>query len=97
MQERDTMTCPQCFVGKLQPRQSAFTGVLDGVFLSVPDMQAHICDVCGYREFAESALIQLEALLGELPPPGASARAENKRVEPEQEAFDRLRSFRLKP
>lgn len=40
----------------------AYTHVVNGVLMSVPEMPAWQCDICGYHEFDQHALRRLERL-----------------------------------
>lgn len=58
------MNCPNCFVGRLTEQPMLFTDIAYDQLLAVPNMPAHLCDVCGYIEYDESALLALFRLLG---------------------------------
>jgi hypothetical protein len=49
----------------------AYTRVINGLFVSVPDMPTHTCDICGYQEFGTEALLILESLVSR---PGSDNR-----------------------
>lgn len=97
MQQNDALTCPHCLVGLMKPGNATFTGVLRGVFISVPDMDAVICDVCGAREFSNDALIGLEALTGSMNASAEPIRQTTRLTPAEQDLINQLRSSRLKP
>ncbi len=56
--------CPNCFVGRLTEQPMLFTDIVYDSLLAVPDVPAHLCDVCGYIEYHEGALVALFNLLG---------------------------------
>ncbi len=97
MQQNDALTCPHCLVGLMKSGKATFTGVLYGMFLSVPDMDAFICDICGAREFSTDALVGLEALTGMMNATVEPSRQISRLTPAEQELINRLRSSRLKP
>lgn len=97
MQQNDALTCPHCLVGLMKPGTVTFTGVLNGAFISVPNMDAVICDVCGAREFSNDALIGLEALTGTMSAASEPTRQTTRLTPAEQDLINRLRSSRLKP
>ncbi len=97
MQQNDALTCPHCLVGLMKPAKATFTGVLRGSFISVPDMDAVICDVCGAREFSNDALIGLEALIGNMNATVEPTRQSYRLTPAEQDLINRLRGTRLKP
>ncbi|KXK22480.1 MAG: hypothetical protein UZ15_CFX003001051 [Chloroflexi bacterium OLB15] len=97
MQQNDALTCPHCLVGLMKPGTATFTNVLFGLFISVPEMDAVICDVCGAREFSNDALSGLEALTGSMNPAEEPSRQTARLTPAEQDLINRLRSSRLKP
>lgn len=68
-EQRPRYLCPECRIGALNPRQAFFCSWVGGQFLTVPDFPAWICDVCGRREYDQSALQELQALLDLKPAP----------------------------
>jgi YgiT-type zinc finger domain-containing protein len=89
------LTCPQCQIGLLQPTETTYSGVHHGMLISVPNMPSWTCDICEHHEFDEAALIQIEALVGQLSLPTEVAQRSAKRapIESEMPAAPR----RLKP
>jgi hypothetical protein len=89
------VTCPHCQIGYLQPTETTYTGVHNGMMVSVPNMTSWTCDICEHHEFDEAALIQIEALVGQSSLPTEVARRSSKRapIESEMPATPR----RLKP
>lgn len=55
--------CPRCTVGRCTPQTTTFADVYHGQLLSIPNLRAHICDVCHFVEFEQETL---EALWQEL-------------------------------
>ena len=55
--------CPRCTVGRCSPREMIFSEVHQGQLLAIPNVLAHVCDVCNFVEFAQETL---EALWQEL-------------------------------
>ncbi len=76
MSEESVYPCPQCQIGVLQPQRMAYVRVINGLFVSVPDMPTYTCDVCGYQEFGTEALLVLESLVGR---PDADSRTHHPR------------------
>jgi YgiT-type zinc finger domain-containing protein len=70
MPDKTSPSCPRCQMGYLQPVLSTYTRVHNHMLLSVPDVPAWKCDICQYLEYDDTALIEIEALVGqpELPP-----------------------------
>ncbi len=59
------ISCPRCFVGRYRLDTAVYICMYDDKLLSMPNMPAYHCDICGYSEFDESALWRLQELLGE--------------------------------
>ncbi|MBN2554546.1 MAG: YgiT-type zinc finger protein [Anaerolineales bacterium] len=57
------LACPDCRVGNLKLGHASFFTDVDGAVITLPDFPAWICDLCGYREYDNSALSKLQALL----------------------------------
>ena len=64
MSDQSAYPCPQCQIGLLQPKPMPYVRVVNGMFVSVPDMPTYTCDLCGYQEFGHEALLVLETLVG---------------------------------
>jgi YgiT-type zinc finger domain-containing protein len=77
MSDSEALLCPQCQIGHLQPGRQTYVRVHGDMVISVPDMPALTCDVCGYHEFEQHALIEVEALVSEAKRP-VSARSTPK-------------------
>jgi len=76
MSGKSTQLCPQCQIGHQQPVRLTYVRVERGMVISVPDMPAQTCDVCGFQEFERESLWRLEALIGQVgltPNPARSA------------------------
>ena len=41
-----------------------YVRVVDGMVMSIPDTPAYTCDVCGYHEFDQTSVAQVDALVG---------------------------------
>ena len=95
MTKSAAFTCPQCQIGFLQPTETTYSGVHHGMLISVPNMPSYTCDLCEHHEFDVSALIQIEALVGQLSLPTEVARhsAKPSRIENDVPTAQR----RLKP
>jgi hypothetical protein len=70
----------------------AYVRIINGLFVSVPDMPTHTCDVCGYQEFGTEALLVLESLVSH---PGADNHA--PRSTPRVTPVEPGRTHPLKP
>ncbi|NWF69337.1 MAG: YgiT-type zinc finger protein [Chloroflexi bacterium] len=70
MSQRMSYTCPRCQIGQCRPVTLTYTRLYQGTLLSVPDMPAWTCDICGLQEYDQQMLGQLERLIGQgsLPP-----------------------------
>jgi hypothetical protein len=97
MPDHNALICPQCLIGMMKSKNVTYTGVLEGLFVSVPNIDALICDVCGCREYPPHALLPLEALFGELPLPTDDERPTAKWQTADELLLDRLRGHRPKP
>lgn len=73
-QGEKALVCPRCGLGRMQAGEATYSGVHDGMLLSVPHMSSESCDVCGLLEFSVSALAQIGVLVGELNIGGANDR-----------------------
>ena len=57
--------CPRCQIGRCSLKSATYTRLHNGMIVSVPDMPAYLCDVCGYQEFDGGAMSDLIAMLEE--------------------------------
>jgi len=64
MSDQFAYSCPYCQIGYCQPEQATYVRMQDGMLISVPDMPVWTCDICGYQEFDQEAMANLDALLG---------------------------------
>ncbi len=72
--------CPRCTVGRCRPRKTTFAEVYHGQLLSVPNVNAFVCDVCHFAEFEQATLETLwEELYGDGPLEDFQAFAGQKR------------------
>ena len=85
MSESAALSCPQCQIGLLQSTETTYSGVHHGMFISMPNMPSWTCDICQYHEFDETALRQIEALVGQLSLPTEVAQRSTKRTPIENE------------
>lgn len=85
MSNSAALSCPQCQIGLLQPTQTTYSGLHNGMVISVPNMPSWTCDICQHHEFDDSALNQIEALVGQLGLPTEVARRSAKRTPIENE------------
>lgn len=53
------MLCPRCGVGQCEQQVTPYVDVIDGCFLSVPNVAVFVCDVCHYAEFDQNSLKSL--------------------------------------
>jgi C4-type Zn-finger protein len=88
------LTCPQCQIGVLQPTATTYSGIHHGMLISVPNMPSYMCDICEYHEFEVSALIQIEALVGQLSLPTEVARRSANRTHIESDIPTAPRRFK---
>lgn len=86
MSNSAALSCPQCQIGYLQPTETTYSGVHHGMLISVPNMPSLTCDICEHREFDDAAVVQIEALVGQLGLPTEVARQSAKRTPLESEA-----------
>ena len=56
-------SCPQCRVGKLNIRKITFFTWVDGDLITVPSFPVWVCDVCGWQEHHNKALVWLDIVL----------------------------------
>jgi len=61
--------CPECQVGALRAANVSYIARMHGRLVTVPDFPAWVCDVCGRREYDETALAELRAMLESGAPP----------------------------
>jgi hypothetical protein len=66
MSDTASYACPRCQIGHLHQAKATFIAMYLGVLLSIPDLDAWMCDICQYREFDYTALSQVELLTGPL-------------------------------
>lgn len=55
--------CPECHLGSLHASTAFYCTSIGGQFITIPDFPAWVCDVCGLREYDESALLDLRTIL----------------------------------
>jgi protein-arginine kinase activator protein McsA len=58
--------CPRCQIGHLQPAKTAFTRIINGAVVSVPEVKVYTCDVCAYQDFDRVTLARLQTMLGSI-------------------------------
>ena len=82
MNEAKTMgyACPRCTVGRCTHRKTTFAEVYHGQLLSIPNINAYVCDVCHFAEFEQETLDALwDELYGEGPGESRQTPAGQKR------------------
>ncbi len=89
--------CPRCQIGNLHAHKATYTLVHHGMLLSVPDMTAWQCDICGYTEFDYDTLTEIEALTGRLGIPEDPVRPASKLPTVESDPAETKLPHRLKP
>lgn len=67
-------SCPRCQIGRLTLKVAPYINVEHGLFISIPDVKTYECDVCGFREVDEVALLQLDTLVDD----GSVSEPENR-------------------
>lgn len=74
MSEKGFFLCPHCQIGHLRAQTAPYVTVEDDLFLSVPDAKLWSCDICGYQEFDDAVLLQVEQLIGQSRATGQAQR-----------------------
>lgn len=64
MPEPARSTCPRCQIGLMRATQLPYTVIENGKLVSVPEMPARVCDVCGNRDFDRESVKRLYLMLG---------------------------------
>ena len=64
MPEQARSTCPRCQIGLMRATQLPYTVIENGKLVSVPEMAARVCDVCGNRDFDRESVKRLYLMLG---------------------------------
>lgn len=67
--------CPECQMGHLHRRYTAYYTWLGEELITVPDFPTWVCDICGRREYDTIALTRLSMILS----PDAGQPASNVR------------------
>lgn len=57
------MPCPECQAGKMHRTVVTYLTYIGEELISVPDFPAWVCDICGRREYDQTALNQLSLIL----------------------------------
>ena len=100
MAEQPRSTCPRCQIGLMRATQLPYTVIENGKLVSVPDMPARVCDVCGNRDFDREAVKRLYLMLGAARrrrrEPGTADRAAAPTGAPERAARRTTRTPRPK-
>ncbi len=55
--------CPECQVGVIRRQGSTYYTWIENELVIVPDFPCWVCDVCGHRDWDQSAVLQLGMLL----------------------------------
>jgi YgiT-type zinc finger domain-containing protein len=61
--ENPIMPCLECQAGKMHRSVVTYLTYIGEELISVPDFPAWVCDICGRREYDQSALNQLSLIL----------------------------------
>lgn len=77
-----SVPCPECQAGLMRERFITYFTWLGKELITVPDFPAWVCDFCGHREYDESAIAMLNALLN--PEAGKPARRTKRSPQPDQ-------------
>lgn len=56
--------CPNCHIGTLRETRTTYVRQLGETFVSVPNVLAWVCDICGEHTYDQETIDRLEALLG---------------------------------
>lgn len=64
MPEPLRLTCSRCQIGQMRETRLPYTVIEHNKLVSVPDMPARVCDVCGNRDFDREAVKRLYLMLG---------------------------------
>ncbi len=59
----DRKYCPDCQVGIMKKQGATYYTWIENELVIVPDFPCWVCDVCGRRDWDQSAVFQLGALL----------------------------------
>ena len=72
--------CLRCTVGRCTPRHTTFAEIYHGHLLSIPNVNAFVCDVCHFAEFEQATLDALwEKLYGDGQLDGRQSTSAQKR------------------
>jgi YgiT-type zinc finger domain-containing protein len=93
----DQVACPRCQIGNLQAETGTYSGIHNGMLLSVPNMPVWKCDLCEYQEFDYDALTNIEALAGRFGMPDDPVRPTSKRTPLDSDSLDQNLPSRIKP
>lgn len=91
MSDTPALICSQCQIGHFHTESRPYVRVVDGMLLSVPNMPALICDVCGYQDFDREGLTRVEALLGHVGSHARTGRSMTKVTLQEAKPSQRLK------
>lgn len=86
--------CPECQVGVIRRDGSTYYTWIENELIIVPNFPCWVCDVCGHREWDQSAVFNLGMILSPSagtsafdrvrPPSGAAGKAGNHKAKPRQ-------------
>lgn len=93
----DQVACPRCQIGNLNATTATYSATFNGMLLSVPNVPAWKCDICGYLEFEDDALAQIEGLVGHFGLPDDRTRPASKIPPMDSDQPDKNLPHRLKP
>lgn len=63
MESHTSFPCPRCQIGHCQPIQTTYVQMYGDQLISIPDVAAWRCDICGLQEFNPEALLHISKLL----------------------------------
>ena len=55
--------CPECQVGLIQRKKGTYYTWIENEMVIVPDFPGWVCDVCGHRDWDQSAVFNLGMIL----------------------------------
>ena len=55
--------CPHCSIGRWHPIKTTYVQMYHGKVISAPDIDAYVCDMCGYQEIEQTALRHVHSLI----------------------------------
>jgi YgiT-type zinc finger domain-containing protein len=59
----ESFPCPRCQIGHCQPVQATYIQMYGDHLISIPNVEAWRCDICGLQEFTPETLMMVDHLL----------------------------------